>query len=170
MNINEMFPGNYLKAADFPVPRVMTIKAVTIETIGDEKTEKPVLHFFEAAQGLILNKTNASMLAHIYGNNTDAWLNRPIELHAEPVSFQGKIVNAIRVRMSQQPVAQVQAAPVAPVMQPQAPAMQPAAVVAQPVAPQPMAAPAVPVAAPVAAPVSAQQGTTFTDLETDIDY
>lgn len=173
MNINEMFPGNFLKAADFPAARTLTIKAVAIEEIGDEKARKPVLFFFEEQRGLVLNKTNANMLAHYYGPNTDAWLNRPTELFAEPVSFQGQIVSAIRVRMPQPPV-----------MQQPAPVPQPAQ------SAPPIAAPVLVAALPSAAPVQqqppvieAQQPVTeqqpapavqpapaFNDLDADLNY
>ena len=84
--------------------------SIKLEEIGQEKTSKPVLFFIEETRGMVLNKTNAGMIAHIYGNSTDAWLGKPIQLHVEPVAFQGKIVDAIRVR--------VPTAPAAPVAQP----------------------------------------------------
>ncbi len=110
MNIAELFPSAYLKAADFPQPRVLTIATITVEEIGDEKQRKPVLHFAEGGPSLVLNKTNAQFLAHGYGTNTDAWIGRPIEARKEPVPFGGRIVDAIRVRgvaaaPVQQPVA-----------------------------------------------------------------
>lgn len=100
MDINSLFPSQFLKAADFAVPRVMTIARITVEDVGsgEDKSRKPVLHFAEGGPGLVLNKTNASFLAHSFGNNTDHWLGRPIEARSEPVQFQGRVVSAIRVR------------------------------------------------------------------------
>jgi hypothetical protein len=111
-----MFPSDYLKAADFPTPKVLTIRGIGVEEIGDEKTAKPVLHFMEETRGLVLNKTNSGLIAHSMGNETDAWVGRQLELYKEPVSFQGRIVDAIRVRVQAAPVAQP--APPQPVPQP----------------------------------------------------
>jgi hypothetical protein len=129
MDINTLFPSDYLKAADFPSPRVLTIRGIGVEEIGDEKTAKPVLHFMEEQRGLVLNKTNSGLIAHSLGNETDAWIGRQLELYKEPVSFQGRIVDAIRVRVAiTAPTAQpapVAATP-APTVRP-APAAAPAA-------------------------------------------
>jgi hypothetical protein len=136
MDFNTLFPSNYLKAADATAPLVFTIKAIVLEEIGDEKTKKPVIFFFEETRGLVLNKTNGQLLAHCFGNDTDSWLNRQIELYSEPVQFQGRIVSAIRVRPPQQAAPPPQ--PIAAVQQPQA-APQPVAAVQQPqAAPQPV--------------------------------
>ena len=121
MDINALFPSDYLKAADFPAPRVLTIRTIGVEPIGDEKQNKPILHFAEETRGLVLNKTNGAMIAHTYGPETDTWLGKPIELHVEPVQFQGRVVDAIRVRVPQQALApQPTAVPVQPSAQPAA--------------------------------------------------
>jgi hypothetical protein len=130
MDINSLFPSDYLKAADIVQPRVMTIRAIKLEEIGQDKTHKPVLFFNEETRGLVMNKTNGAMIAHTYSNETDSWLGKHVELHVEPVQFQGRIVDAIRVRVPTQPVAPA-AKPV-----PQAPEV-PAQAVAQPAAVQP---------------------------------
>jgi hypothetical protein len=99
MDINALFPSDYLKAADIVQPRVMTIRAIKLEEIGQDKTHKPVLFFNEETRGLVMNKTNGAMIAHNYSNETDSWLGKPVELHVEPVQFQGRVVDAIRVRI-----------------------------------------------------------------------
>lgn len=101
MNINQMF-GDFLKAADIKGQRVMvTMESISIKKIGDDGEEKPVLRFIGKDKGLVLNKTNAGMIAHFYGPETDDWMGRQIGLHVEPVSFQGRIVDAIRVAVPQ---------------------------------------------------------------------
>jgi hypothetical protein len=112
MDINSLFPSNYLRADDFVQPRVFTIRGITVEEIGEERQKKPVLQFVEDPRGLVLNKTNAGMIAHSYGKDTDGWVTRQVELRAEPVAFQGRIVNSIRVRVVQPPAA----SPVVPPM------------------------------------------------------
>lgn len=101
MNIDALFPSTYLKAADFPSPRVLTIRGIAVEDIGQDEQKKPVLYFVEEHRGLVLNKTNASMTAHLYGRETDQWVGKTLELHKEPVSLQGRVVDAIRVRAPQ---------------------------------------------------------------------
>ena len=98
MDINALFKSNYLKASDFPQARVMVIARLVIEPVGQDKEEKPVLYFRGEDRGLVLNRTNAAMIAHAHGTDTDRWAGKVVELRSEPVSFQGKIVDSIRVR------------------------------------------------------------------------
>ena len=102
MNIfgTQLFPylqGVMLKRG----PVTMTMKYVQMETIegdGGRKDEKPVLYFIERDKGLILNKTNAKMVAELYGPETDEWNGQVIELYAEKVNAFGKTHDAVRVR------------------------------------------------------------------------
>jgi len=76
--------------------KTLTIKSCTVETLPDGKT-KPALWFNESDQGLILNVVNSNMIAADYGDDTDAWLGRVIQLRSEGTTFQGRPVQAIRV-------------------------------------------------------------------------
>ena len=100
MDINTLFPSKYLKAEDIPAGGVV----VTMNNITQEEIEpgkfKPVLHIQGKDKGIVLNKTNAMMIAHLYGPNTDSWPGKQIQLVVEPVQFQGNIVNAIRCKPS----------------------------------------------------------------------
>ena len=98
MDILKEFPSAYLKALDFPTPKVEIIDKVSRELVGQEKEQKPVLYFSSADRGVVLNKTNATMLAHLLGPDTDHWKGKPVEVYTEAVAFQGKIVDSIRVR------------------------------------------------------------------------
>lgn len=97
MNINEAFPGSYLKAADLQGRRVLvTISHVTLEDIGDE--HKAVLYFVGKEKGVVLNKTNANMIQEITGSDeTDLWKGTQIVLYVAKVDFQGRRVDGIRV-------------------------------------------------------------------------
>ncbi|WP_201244010.1 hypothetical protein [Halochromatium salexigens] len=145
MDINSLFPSNYLKAADLQGQvRRVTIEACQPEQLGQGEI-KPALQFRGVPKKLILNKTNGLLIAASFGTETTAWAGREIELYPENVMFQGQVVPAIRVRVpigaAQAPAAAAdpfaQAAPA-----PQAPA---------PAAPQP------PQAAPPSIPAPAQQ-------------
>jgi hypothetical protein len=72
---------------------------------GREKQEKIVVYFVEDPRGLPLNKTNFMLIIHSLGDDTDRWVGQKLELRAEPVSFQGRVVDAIRVRVVPEPVA-----------------------------------------------------------------
>ena len=100
MNLNEMFPSNYLSKDDFPTPRVLVIANVTREQLRSArgKEMKTVLHF-EGNKPMILNKTNGLAIAKLYGRSSDAWIGQPIEVYTEPnVTMAGQRVGGIRVR------------------------------------------------------------------------
>ena len=97
MNINGAFPSTYLKAADLQGRRVtVAINTVKMEDIGGD--HKPVVSFAGKDKGLVLNKTNANMIAEIAGTDeTDDWKGVRIVLYPTKTDFQGKRVDAIRV-------------------------------------------------------------------------
>jgi hypothetical protein len=96
MDILEAFPSKYVKGSDFAVPAQFTITGVSMEALPDG-TSKPAVSFSESTQLLILNKTNSMMLASFLGGETTGWPGNKIELRAESVPFQGKLVQSIRV-------------------------------------------------------------------------
>lgn len=99
MDINALFPSNYLKAADLQgQARRVTIAACAPEPLGQGEV-KPALSFREVPKKLILNKTNGMLIAASYGTETTAWTGRELELFPDTVMFQGQVVPAIRVRV-----------------------------------------------------------------------
>lgn len=97
MKISSTFPSNYLKAADLNDRNVMVkIDRVEMEKIGED--EKPVLYFVGKEKGMVMNKTNASNIANVYGDDTSDWRDQEVVLFSAMVDFQGKSVEAIRVR------------------------------------------------------------------------
>jgi hypothetical protein len=104
MNVNQAFPSKYLKAdGDLPEEGnlILTMDRVELEDVGSaDKTEiKPVLYFRDHEKGLVVNKTNGSTIAGLYGPETDDWGGKKIALFSQEVDFQGRQVLAIRVRM-----------------------------------------------------------------------
>lgn len=98
MNINGVFPSDFLKAIDLKGRTIkVTIEGCTMEEIGSDK--KPVLHFAGKDKGLVLNKTNASMLASAFGPETDAWAGKSIEMRPDKTQFNGQLVDCIRVQI-----------------------------------------------------------------------
>lgn len=100
MNINDVFPSNYLKASDLGQSQpVVTIDRVEVEPVGRGKEMKPVVYFAGKQKGMVLNKTNSKKIAEISGSmDTDDWHGVQIRLFATEVDFQGDTVEAIRVK------------------------------------------------------------------------
>jgi len=60
-------------------------------------TSKPGIFFKDRRAGLILNRTNSTVLASLFGDETDEWGGKWIELRTEKVNFQGAMVDGVRV-------------------------------------------------------------------------
>jgi len=104
MNLNDMYPSTTLKSADFDEvgEMMLTIKKVEIKTLGSEADaeSKPVISFLETDKEFVCNKTNATIIAGMYGDkNVDvAWVGKQITLHVEMTTYGGKPTPGIRVK------------------------------------------------------------------------
>jgi hypothetical protein len=108
-NINDVFPSKYLKAADLNGKTVtLTIKDVGVETIGDD--DKLVVYFKGKDKGLVMNKTNSNNIAIVFGPDTDGWLDQDISVFPTMVDFQGRSMEAIRVKANPRPAGKRQGA------------------------------------------------------------
>ena len=97
--MNELFPSNYLKAADLDNKTFkVKIDKVVFEEIGQNKEKKPIIYFVGVTKGLVLNKTNGTAIADMHGQATEDWGGKEVELFSRLVPFQGVDVPAIRVR------------------------------------------------------------------------
>jgi hypothetical protein len=102
MNLDDLFPSKYMKASDIGDDSLSLIMdEVRIEEMSDGK-RKPVLYFQNADKGLVLNKTNGNIIGAVYGKDADGWSGHPVSLISVPVDYQGKTVDAIRVRVRSQ--------------------------------------------------------------------
>ena len=118
-DVSAMF-GSYLKAAHLEGDTNVTVLSVIQEEFNGNDgapERKWVLRFHETELKMVLNKTNAMMIASIHGSNTDAWPGKHITLFKEKVNAFNQIVEAIGVR-PQAP------SPPAPQAQPEAPQQQ----------------------------------------------
>ncbi len=122
VKISEAYPSQYLKCADLNgKPWDMKIRTVALEDLGQgsDKEEKPVVYFHKAQKGLVLNKTNATTIAKVYGDDTGAWTGQDVQVFPTTTEFKGETVDAIRVRVvpeaqpEKQPEPQPNAAPMA---------------------------------------------------------
>ena len=97
--VSDAFPSNFLKAADLNNRTIkLKMDKVIFEEIGQEKDKKPVLYFAEVKKGLVLNKTNATTIGSVHGQELEGWTGKEIELFEQTVPFQGQNVAAIRCR------------------------------------------------------------------------
>lgn len=100
-DISSLFPSRYLRSCDLPEdgrPAAYTIKKVDVQQIGDDGDRKPCVEFVEDCT-MVLNKTNANILAELLGKDYTQWSNKAINLKKDRVAFQGKMTDCIRVVM-----------------------------------------------------------------------
>lgn len=96
-NWRDALPSQWLKAADFEKPGLLTIKRFSIETLGDDK--RPVVWFDEVDKGLALNIVNGSTIEEITGSADPArWIGHKIVAFKTQTDYQGKRVDCIRIR------------------------------------------------------------------------
>lgn len=102
MKVNDLYPSNYLKKEDVPFPTSVTIKHVTQEEISGEggKELKAIIYFVGNLKPMVLNKGNAITIAEVYGDDTDAWHGKAVEVYTDAsVMFAGKRVGGLRLRI-----------------------------------------------------------------------
>lgn len=115
MKVGAMFPSKYLKSAEVEGRTyVLTIANIAFENVGEDQDDKPVLHFQGAQKGMVLNRTNAAVLEWLYGDETNNWIGKQIELFTEMTTYMGKPVLGLRLRGPNAPAATPSAAAPAP--------------------------------------------------------
>jgi len=103
MKVSEAYPSKYLSAADLQGREVkVTIGQIDFEALPDGK-RKPVIYFHNKSKGLVVNKTNANTMSDMFGDEMDDWLEKEIVLYSTRAEYQGKRVDAIRVKFVQPP-------------------------------------------------------------------
>jgi hypothetical protein len=99
MKISEKFRSKFLKASDLQGKTVeAVIESVIEEEIGEARERKPIVYFRGKQRGIVLNSTNAMTLQSVFGDETDSWAGKSVQIFAEPVLFQGKKVDGLRIR------------------------------------------------------------------------
>ena len=100
MKVSEAFPSKYISAADIPEDNIRLVMSHVVSEMMEDKP-KLILYFQGAKKGLVLNKTNAKNIADAHGDDTDDWAGKEVILFTTWVDFQGKSVEAVRVRVPQ---------------------------------------------------------------------
>lgn len=103
MKRKEVFPSNFLGKEDVAAPFVTTIARVAMENIkGDNGQEnKAVMHFLgDMQKPMILNNVNWLTCEEAYGDDSDMWSNKPVEVYVDPsVMYAGRRVGGVRLRI-----------------------------------------------------------------------
>jgi hypothetical protein len=102
MKIDDLFPSKYIKASDLNgKPLDVVIKSLKIESMkdmGGNAADKPVLSFIGQSKQLVLNKTNAGLLVELFGDESDNWQGKRVQLFPSKASIGAKQVDAVRIR------------------------------------------------------------------------
>ena len=101
MNIDDIYSsgGTFFRASDLiDKPRILTITSVVPEKLPDGK-HKLKVSFAEDDKLLLLNKTNAMIIGHGYGNEFETWIGRKIKLRAGKTTFEKRLVDCINVEV-----------------------------------------------------------------------
>ena len=99
INVNDFYQteGKWLKAADLKDKKHrVTIDKVEIVEFKDN-TKKAAITFKGREKGMVLNKTNAAIIAKEFGPDTDAWAGKGIVIYPTTTDFGGEQVDCIRV-------------------------------------------------------------------------
>lgn len=105
MKREQAFPSNYLAQSDVPHPILATIAGVHVELLHDKETggkkQKPVMTFSnDAIRPLIVNNHNWSVIESAYGDDSDAWIGKPVEIFVDPnITFGKRRTGGLRVRI-----------------------------------------------------------------------
>jgi hypothetical protein len=101
MRSADVYPSKYLKAEEIDGDLTVTIKSVALEQLENKegkKQDKPIVYFREVDKGMVVNKTNWTLIAEQHGDESDDWIGQQITLHAMDVEAFGEMVLSIRVK------------------------------------------------------------------------
>ena len=81
---------------------VLTINKIETKTIDNgkgSKEERPILHFKENCSPMVLNKTNAGMIAKIHKTPyVEDWIGKQIQVYSSNIKAFNEYMDALRVR------------------------------------------------------------------------
>jgi len=99
--------SKYFRASDFSKEIICTIESVNSAEFKNDDggtAVKPVLHFQDLPQALVLNKTNFTALSLMFGEDTKDWIGAKLALYPSRVDFKGRTMPTIKVRRPQRAV------------------------------------------------------------------
>lgn len=97
-----LHPSDFVAAVELKGRDVtVTITKVEKESLkmkGGISEVKPVLSFKESPRKLVLNRTNADSIAHLYGTEAEDWVGKRIIIYPTTTQCGRENVDCIRVR------------------------------------------------------------------------
>jgi hypothetical protein len=103
MKASDVFPSKFLKKEDAQKPLRLVIESVVMEEVSGDggKESKPVMYFrHDQAKPMIVNRGNWMILEEGYGEDSDDWAGKTVEVYLDPsVMFGGKRIGGLRVRI-----------------------------------------------------------------------
>ena len=101
---SQQFDSDYLEAAHLDGDVELEISEVLARKTKKAKDgkliDKPILLFKGAKRGLVLNKTNAKVIALMFGNRMDSWAGKKILIYPTTCkAFGSDNTPCIRVRV-----------------------------------------------------------------------
>jgi hypothetical protein len=96
----EMYGSRFLAAADLKAPTTVVIERIENEIFekpGEKPRKKAVAYFKGARKGMLINKTNAAMLADSFGKSFSDWIGARVTIQAETTFFGSKPMKGLRL-------------------------------------------------------------------------
>lgn len=151
--VSQMIVSKFIAHVDVEPPVAVTVRTLSLEKVGrdDDSEQRWIMWFNEMKKGLRLNVTTLRIFEAAYGDDSDRWIGRRVQLYWDPtVQFGGKLVGGVRVRLSRLAAGGVAAALSAPAGarfdpmtgQPLTPPVTPSPARFDPMTGQPLTAPA----------------------------
>ncbi len=100
MRKNDALPSKYLNATDVGNKVFkLTIANVSMEKMENDGAMKPVMTFHNAQKGMPINATNWDNMASVYGDESDNWIGKQIEMYTEATRMpNGTPTRGVRIR------------------------------------------------------------------------
>ena len=98
MLISNETESRFLKASDLK-GRTVSANIDRVEEVELDGKVKHAMHFIGREMAMILNVTNKATLIDAFGNETDDWHGKPVEVFSARVNYQGEMRDGLRLRI-----------------------------------------------------------------------
>lgn len=97
MRVDQIYPNTYLSASDIGNHKLQAVICEVGLVVLDGE-QKLALSFEGKQKLMVLNRSNASAMAEVFGQETDGWLGKSVELYTIRTEFKGRPVDGLRLR------------------------------------------------------------------------
>lgn len=100
MTRKDAFPSSWINATSVePEGEEVTIREVTLESVGEKKEELPVIRFDERDDRLVCRITNWNSIVELTGEeDSDNWVGKRIKLVRVRVECRGEMRDGVRIQ------------------------------------------------------------------------